>query len=79
MKHWNRIYLGTLAALAVAALTFAAWVISATGIFLIQLCHGDRNAQITALFIFLIWGFGTESKRRKINNRISNPYHNGKR
>lgn len=34
------------------------------------------TAQIIFLFVLMIIGFGTESKR-KINSRIQNPYDNG--
>ena len=33
----------------------------------------DASCQLSALFILLVAGFGTDGKR-KINNRIKNPY-----
>lgn len=71
MKIYNRYLFATLAALAVFTAVNAV-------IFIYCLLQEYQFAQITAMFILLVAGFGNESKRR-INNQIPNPYRNGKR
>lgn len=51
-----------------------------SGLLAYGVCTQVEAAQITLLFLCLVAGFGTDHWRtRKLNNRILNPYHNGRK
>ena len=84
MKRLNRFILWPLFALAgfalVNAIILMYTVCTRHIILMYTVCTRQQAGQIIFLFILLALGFGTESKRRKrINNRIPNPYNDGRR